>query len=125
LPFSTYHALNPDFEAKPKLPTQLDDLDVAGDVGPIVLPADDPVALLGVVLVGAEAARPEFKLDSNALLAKPGFLIGNAIRVGRLNPLNPQPESRRDAREQEHNAEFILRGILERAMIENLGALFL
>ena len=88
-----------------------------------MFPAYDPIAVLCVVLVCTEATGLVFKLDSNALLTKPGLLIGHAIRISSLNPLYPQAESWRDAGEEEYNAEVVQRCVLERAVIENLGPL--
>jgi hypothetical protein len=68
--------LKPDIKAKAKLLPQFHGSDARRNTGPVMNPADDPVAISDAVFVSAKIVRPILKLDADALTLSVGDAIG-------------------------------------------------
>jgi len=113
------NGLHPDIEAEAVLRTQLNDAKPLRMAGPVVNPADDPVALARVVPVGGKTARPILELDADP----PTGAIGDAVGKPLLDPLDPQAETPTgEMREEEDDALLVLRRVIERSVVETRGA---
>jgi hypothetical protein len=82
--------LYPDFEWDAKESLEFNYLDALGDSWPIVVPADNAIALLRVVAMRLEVARLKFKLDSDPLFAVANLPIGDAVWIGNANLLDSE-----------------------------------
>src|SRR5580658_6981512 len=89
--------LNPHLNWDAEVHLEFNHFDVAGNTMPIVVPANDEIAMLRVMPMEPEVTRPIFKLDSDSLLAVSDLLIGDAVRIGRTDSLNPELPFLRDS----------------------------
>jgi hypothetical protein len=103
--------IHPDIETVAELLSQFDDLEVLGDIGAIVLPANDPVASIGRVSMRGEVARSELEFDPNAPLLVADPLKCDAIRKARLYTLDVKLHAPTQVREKEGNAHLIVGGV--------------
>ena len=75
---------------------------------PVMPPADDDVAAVGVMAVAVEVAALKFKFDADALpYAGPDFIHGFAVREILLNTENAEAKPAREHAEGEDHAELV------------------
>src|ERR1700757_152996 len=79
---------------------------------PVMTPADDHVAAIGVMTMAVEVAALKFKFDADALpYAGPDFIHGFAVREILLNTENAEAKPAREHAECEDHAELIDRSV--------------
>lgn len=113
MPLVLDRGLYPNLRAGAEKPLQLNYLDVARHVGPIVVPAYDTVTLVGVVAVSLEVSGPKFEFDADALLGFSCVTIGDAVGELWANLLDPELKPFRDVREEKDHAQLVARSVLE------------
>lgn len=88
-------------------------------VGPVVAPADNYVATVKRVAVGAEVPALKFKLDVNALpLLRADLALGLAVGKSGLNGFDDVAQFFGDEAKEENDAEFVDRLVAEAAEVE-------
>jgi hypothetical protein len=75
---------------------------------PVMTPADDHVAAIGVVTMAVEVAAFKFKFNADALpYAGPDFIHGFAVREVLLNTEDAEAKPAREHAEGEDHAELV------------------
>jgi hypothetical protein len=101
---------------------KLDDLDSAGDVRPIVMPAHNAVAGLRNVAMRSETAGSKLKLDPYTSLGLACVAIRDAVRKGGSDLLNSELQSLGNVGEEEDDAKFVVRRVLEGCVLQQRGS---
>src|SRR5690242_9058510 len=79
---------------------------------PVMTPADDDVAAIGVMAVPVEVAALKFKFNADALpYAGPDFIHGFAVGEILLNTENAEAKPAREHAEGEDHAELVHRRV--------------
>ncbi len=108
--------LNPDFLGHPEKPLQFDDLDRG--IWPVMMPADDNLAALGIMPVCPKVAGAILKLNPARFLTVSDKPVRKAVWKLRLNPHDAEFQAFGDVREEEDNPEFIHRRVFHRRISE-------
>jgi len=114
MPMNLFRRLNPDLWNGMKVPFQFDDLYLRWAIMPIVMPANNTIALFGIMAMSLEAARAILKLNPNQALLIANASIRDTVRKMRTDLLDAELFPAGDLCKQKDYAEFILRGILKR-----------
>jgi hypothetical protein len=122
VPLALERNLYPDLERSAEELLELDNFNAVRDVWPIVVPANDAVALLRVVTVRSEAAGPELELDPDPFLTLAGVAIRDAVREARTDFLDSKLQPLGDVTEEEHDAQLVPGSVLERCVLEQRGS---
>ena len=100
---------------------KLEDLDVGGTVGPVVVPADDYVAAGYGMAVVAEIATLKFKFEVHALPAlRPDLAFRLAIGETGLNGFDHVAQIFGEHPKKEHDALFVDRFVAQGREVQGL-----
>ena len=98
---------------------EFDDFQMGRTFLPVMTPADDDVAAIGVMAMAVEVAALKFKFDADPLpYAGPYFIHGFAVGEILLNAENAEAKPAREHAEGEDHAELVHRRVSQRVEVE-------
>ena len=86
-----------------------------------MFPANDPIATIHRMPVGAEVAGTVFKLNADALFLASHSLAGDAIRETSMDTLDVKLHPATQLREKKHDAQFVCGCVTEGSALQKFG----
>jgi hypothetical protein len=100
--------LYPDLERYSKKTLEFNNFDMVPHARPVMIPADNAITVLGIVLVCSEVTRSKLKFDLDQFLSVASVTVGNTVGVSSPYFFDSELQLCSDAREQVYNTKLVL-----------------